>query len=275
VHKAKPWRLILRSLGCEGLSWAGWALVVVLVLFFAITARLLVLKRSRQTAMSRTERALFEVDAGHSLSVLSAGNANAPFLFVLVHGASREFQNAEHWLKHLPLLSQLGRVLAVDMLGHGAAVPGPKDQLPAGQTAIPVETQVQALKKLIEEKKGEHQTLVLVGRSYGGRVVVNLANKLPNSSVHKIILIAPALREDEVLRLTPEVKNLPILFFWAEDDQTVSYARKKALVNEFPNKEVVLFGPVVQEGQEEWQAHTPESIKVEEFQNKIQAWLAA
>lgn len=76
------------------------------------------------------------------------------------------------------------------------------------------------------------------------------------------MLIAPAIREEEVPSLRQEVKSLPMLFVWAEDDNTVPYSRKKELLEEFTEKEVLLFGHVLQQGQEEWLAHTPENLKV-------------
>lgn len=75
------------------------------------------------------------------------------------------------------------------------------------------------------------------------------------------VLIAPALREDEISGLREEIKSLPTLFFWAEDDTTVPYERKKQLLDHFLSKEVVVFDGVLSEEKEEWQAHLPENIK--------------
>jgi hypothetical protein len=113
------------------------------------------------------------------------------------------------------------------------------------------------------------------------------------------VLIAPALQQELVNGLREEVLSLPVLVFWAEDDTTVPYSRKKDTLNQFAAKEVVLFDHVLSEGQQAWEAHTPELIKVrarvhvcacarvrhpidandvcdlqvKEFQSKLRAWL--
>lgn len=279
-------RTVCRYLGCGKYSWTGWAVVCIFILFSAITIRLLVIRRARQQLDNNTlqasasaskmsdeesSRERFQVAEGHTLSVLTGGNDSSDYLFLLVHGASREFQNAEHWKPHMDFFARLGRVYAVDLLGHGHSTPGPSDAL---QNPVSSEAQVRALWKLIAEKKKDQQKLVLVGRSYGGRIVMNLANTLGADQVHKIILIAPALMDDQVQGLKKEVLALPTLVFWAGDDTAVPYHRVKDLLDYFGDREVVLFEHVVSEGRQAWEAHTPELIKVEDFQNTVEAWLS-
>jgi pimeloyl-ACP methyl ester carboxylesterase len=287
-------RALCKHLGCGRYSWTGWAVVCIFLLFSAITVRLLVIRRARQqlNAGSNTDNSdrlvqtstpppremseddrykRFQVGEGHTLNVLTSGNVSSDYLFLLVHGASREFQNSGHWKTHMDLFAGLGRVYAVDMLGHGHSTPGESDPL---QNPVAAETQVRALQQLIVEEKADNQKLVLVGRSYGGRIVVDLADKLGADEVHKIILIAPALREVQVRSLKKEVLAVPTLVFWAGDDTTVPYGKVKDLLDYFVAKEVVLFDQVVTEGREPWEAHTPELIKVEEFQSKVLAWLS-
>lgn len=274
-------RAVCRYLGCGKYSWTGWAVVCIFIIFSAITLRLLVIRRARQQLNSNNNNTLalseprerFQVAEGHILGVLAAGNDSSDYLFLLVHGASREFQNAEHWRPHMDFFARLGRVYAVDLLGHGHSTPGASDAL---QNPVSSEAQVRALWKLIAEKKKDQQKLVLVGRSYGGRIVMNLANTLGAEQVHKIILIEPALKDDQVQGLKKEVLALPTLVFctWAGGDTTVPYHRVKGLLDYFKDKEVVLFEHVVSEGRQAQEGNTPELIKVEDFQNKVEAWLS-
>ncbi len=111
--------------------------------------------------------------------------------------------------------------------------------------------------------------------------------------------------------LKKEVLALPTLVFctWAGGDTTVPYHRVKDLLDHFKDKEVVLFEHVVSEGRQAQEANTPELIKVspshlfiyppllsfyasnvaayyhraighvatpqvEDFQNKVEAWLS-
>lgn len=76
------------------------------------------------------------------------------------------------------------------------------------------------------------------------------------------MLIAPALKPELVAHLKREVLELPTLVFWAREDNTVPYSQKEQLLDSFPRKDIVLFDDVLSDVNRQWEAHTPENIKV-------------
>jgi pimeloyl-ACP methyl ester carboxylesterase len=198
-------------------------------------------------------------------------------VFLLVHGASKEHQNARHWEPHLSFFSGLGQVYAVDMLGHGESRPGSNDKEKIGTPE-----QLDALEKLIKQEIGlsdaeghsKKLQLILIGRSYGGGVVLKLAKRLGgHQKVQGLVLIAPAVQDELVRDLPQDVLNIPTLFFWAKDDPFIAYTRYEGVCkNAFTRSSLQLWDQVAPP-HESWRGHTPELVKVEEFQTKLRSWL--
>jgi len=181
------------------------------------------------------------------------GGAGEP-VFLLVHGADRNFQNASHWRTHHQALAARGRFIAVDLLGHGGSRPGANDPLPA---AVAPARQVQALVATLEQI-APGAAVIAIGRSYGGRIVCDLAAARPDL-VRAFVLIAPSLPVDALRALPTAVVSKPALLVWAQDDPVVPYANNSAWRQTFGNLRMFDAGTINPPANERWRAHMPEN----------------
>eukprot|EP00727_Mastigamoeba_balamuthi_P001488 m51a1_g11336 hypothetical protein (221) ;mRNA; f:146942-147885 len=205
------------------------------------------------------------LEGGWSMHSLHGGSLGRPARrVVLVHGADRHFQNAAHWTAHFDWLAQRSLFWAVDLPGHGSSVPGPDAD------AAPSEPQrVAALCRLLE---GDANGCVLVGRSLGGRIAAEAAQRCPKA-VRAFVFVAPAITNPR--ELSEEVLQKPALFFWAEDDPVVPFSRSQEIVSCFHNARLVSLGKVLNSSNahEAWRAHCPENERRELFHQEIDAFL--
>ncbi len=184
-------------------------------------------------------------------------------LFVLIHGGDRTFQNASYWEPLIPKLALHGKVVAVDLLGHGESIPGPKS---SGRGSM--QDQLDGLKQIItnegnfQDKENSH--VIVIGRSFGGGVAISLADRYPEY-VHGLVLIAPAVSSSYLNRISEQVRRLPTLIFWAEDDPIIPYSNHAFIVKFFENHTFVSAGSVLEEEMEKWRGHTPEMVRQKEF----------
>lgn len=118
-----------------------------------------------------------------NLTYLAAGSG--PRTFVLLHGWSA-FK--ELWWSTVRALSAYGRVLAVDMPGHGTSPIG------SSRSMIKVAGRVHDFCVA-----NDVTTMTLIGHSMGGNVAVEFALAYP-AMVDQLVLVAPAL----------EGKNMPL-----------------------------------------------------------------
>lgn len=217
---------------------------------------------------------------GQSLHTLMAGSGET--LILMIHGADRKAQNAEYWEPFIPSLSKLGRVVAVDMLGHGNSIPGSESSIkgpfPPNQQAENLILLLNSLRKTFPELKN----LVIIARSYGGRVFVEMLKNSTViqqetllSSLSKVVLIAPAISGSNCLSIPDSFKNLPYLVFWAQEDPVVSSNRLWELKQVFPSIQEVLlkkkdFVSVSEDiSSSDWLLHTPELLLQDLFIDKI------
>jgi len=171
------------------------------------------------------------------------------------------------------------------MLGYGESEPGaesPMDvQIPPKQQAISLSYLISSLQTTFADIK----QVVLVARSYGGRVVAELLNNSTNTEVisktSKVVFIAPAIGGANVLTFSEKLKNIPYLVFWAQDDPVVPSTRLWELKQVFPLLQEVLlkkkdFSGVTEDlASADYLLHTPELLLKDLFLNKVAEFLTS
>eukprot|EP01112_Ceratiomyxa_fruticulosa_P009405 TRINITY_DN2446_c1_g1_i1.p1 TRINITY_DN2446_c1_g1~~TRINITY_DN2446_c1_g1_i1.p1 ORF type:complete len:278 (-),score=61.60 TRINITY_DN2446_c1_g1_i1:262-1095(-) len=207
-----------------------------------------------------------EMNNNASMNVLYEGvvTDNKPFTFVLIHGGSQS-QNASHWLPHIQFFSGKGSLFAVDLLGHGNST-----HLSKHPTIDEHATHLYTFIKSHILKSTDSKQLIIVARSFGGGVAVSLAKKL-ETDIKAMILVAPSVPKD-LLKLSNPVKSKPILFFWDEGDNVVSFDKYKVLEKTFKQSFLYKCKGTYSE-KELWKSHTPENEFVKEFHEAIDDFL--
>lgn len=112
--------------------------------------------------------------------------------FVLVHGLGGSWVN---WAEVMPLLAVRGRVVALDLAGHGLTQATPI------QSTIPANLRL--LQRFVQVACAERPVIV-VGNSMGGLLAAELA-ALDNRIVAGVVLIDPAIPPTPVSRPHPLV----------------------------------------------------------------------
>ena len=149
----------------------------------------------------------------------SAGHPADPLLLG-IHGWSQ--RNGWHtWQPLMRPLADAGfRIVSVDMPGWGRSRPL-QSEPPAADPAAAVLAILDAL---------ESETAVLMGKSWGGSVALDVALNHP-ARVSKLILTAPArLNLDGLAQL-----QQPVLLAWAQDDPVIPYQQAAKFVNVIPD----------------------------------------
>jgi len=209
-------------------------------------------------AVSREDETRQFVDLNNTklsyIHVKSQSNSS----LILVHG-SRSDANAEHWRPYFSWLSKSSSIFSIDLLGHGMST-----KMSASTSA-----QVNALVELVKQNNIS-DNLILLGRSYGGQVVLELASKLMQDKkvqISGLILIAPAINRNILESLPKELTSKPYLVCWAEDDPIISYSGSKTVQEFLPNMKLVNFGKVG------WNGHFPESENPPLFEKEVTAFI--
>lgn len=155
-----------------------------------------------------------------------AGDPSAP-LVLGVHGWSQR----NGWRTWQPLLAPLADAgfcaVSVDMPGWGDSPA--IDHLPLmGERAVDV---------VIDVMNGlQKETAVLMGKSWGGGVVINAALSHPERVTH-LLLTAPAFRDfDKLHDLTQ-----PVLLAWAEDDTVIPIGLAEEFVTAVPHIQFISY----------------------------------
>jgi len=188
------------------------------------------------------------------LHVKSQSNSS----LILVHGSRRD-ANAEHWRPYFSWLSKYSSIFSIDLLGHGMS----------SNISTSTEAQVNTLVELVKQNNLSNN-LILLGRSYGGQVVLELASKLMQDKkvqISGLILIAPAVNRPILASLPKELTSKPLLVCWAEDDPIISFVGCKTVQEFFPNMKLVNFGKVG------WNGHFPECENPSLFEKEVTAFL--
>ena len=160
------------------------------------------------------------------INALTCGTGSTPI--VMVHGADRKLQNAEHWRQFLTDTLPGKKFFALDLPGHGDSEPG--ELSPVAPTfEDKVRTVIHFVRNVCESEK-----VILVGRSLGGRIVLSAAATDPIvcKNVAAFVLIAPAIDEKFVFALPQSVLLKKTLLFWADDDPFVPATNSKFLLSE-------------------------------------------
>ncbi|MHA1414843.1 MAG: alpha/beta fold hydrolase [Candidatus Heimdallarchaeaceae archaeon] len=202
----------------------------------------------------------------HSLHYLKIGESENAI--ILIHGGDRKFQNAQYWTPFFHDLSNSFTVFAIDLLGHGDSISG--ESLAQSQR-VPIETQIEVLKKFSDKVLINYEKKIWVGRSYGANVVLHFTNKYPEVVTH-LSLIAPAVSSTFVENLSDTVKNKPLMLFWAENDPIVPFANNHSFLKHFSDCKLVSAGTITCYETEKWRAHTPEMEKKDLFLSSFLAF---
>lgn len=129
--------------------------------------------------------------------------------------------------------------------------------------------------------------VVLVGRSWGGGVVLRTLSKMAANeaarahleAVKCLVLIAPAAPEQLLQQLPDEVRKLPLLLVWSGDDPVVPFQNNAEVLEAFTGyKQTLFFDSVVPEGAspgEQWLGHAPELQRSPEFAEALLSLLNA
>lgn len=148
----------------------------------------------------------------------SAGERSAP-LVLGVHGYSQ--RNGWHTWEPLirPLADAGFWAVSVDMPGWGRSV------LRQPEKSVSPETVV-----LLMLNSLGVETAVLMGKSWGGGIVLEVALNHPHR-VSKLILTAPARQNVDPLRQLTQ----PVLLAWAKDDPVIPYEQASRYTAALPN----------------------------------------
>ena len=112
---------------------------------------------------------------GSPITIEDHGGAGQPI--VLVHGLGG---SAGNWSLVAPRLADIGRVIAIDLPGHGRSGPVPRHDLDAHLRALTAVIELHGFR-----------SVTLVGNSMGGLVAKMLASGRPDL-VSRLVLLAPA-----------------------------------------------------------------------------------
>lgn len=141
-----------------------------------------------------------EVGPGARLSFIDISPQRPAQTLVLLHGFGG---NARQWQYQMEAFSDVNRVLAVDVRGHGqSSAPGPNH--PAGGYDMP---RLLADLDAILAARQVNQPFVLAGHSFGGAIATDYALAHPER-VRRLVLIASA-GEYELVRLYRALFLLP------------------------------------------------------------------
>jgi len=205
------------------------------------------------------------------------GGKKSNTVFILIHGASSK-QDSKHWSVHFNFLANRGTFYAIDLLGYGlseGAVPSPQ-------------AQVEVFQKLYEFILNKHHDsrIFIISRSYGSSLTLDWLRKeiskaSESESLYRrlkgVVMISPALTHETLNAIPTEITSLPILIVWAKDDE-VNYYQGEAtnVLNAFPSAKLLIFQQIrVDDLIPEWMTHSPELIKIEEFQKSVDLFINA
>jgi len=149
------------------------------------------------------------------------------------------------------------------MLGYGrSSIPG---------ESYTVNDQVEALYHLVKNRVPNDVPLIILGRSWGGKIGLSLGTKLyleDPKSLRGLILIAPYVDGQDIQNCPPQLKKLvPVLLVWAEDDGLVPFSNSSLLTKEFGCTNFISFGRISQ------RTHFPEDVKMDAFHNEATKFL--
>jgi pimeloyl-ACP methyl ester carboxylesterase len=181
---------------------------------------------------------------------------------LMIHGAHRQLQNAHAFSNNIDILGQDFLSVSFSLLGHGDSVPGANTQVENERVSI--EDQVEILNAYINLELKTKQ-LVIIGRSYGARIAMNLA--LTNlSRTLGVVFISPA--GSQHYKKETELHSIPLLLVWSKDDPFIPFSETK-IFEENSKKISTLYFDSLQKKGEEWRAHSAQSERPDEVNTAI------
>ncbi len=181
---------------------------------------------------------------------------------LMIHGANRQLQDAFAFSKNIDILGQDFLSVSVSLLGHGDSIPGANTQVENERVSI--EDQVKILNAYINLEL-KTKKLVIIGRSYGARIAMNLA--LTNlSRTLGVVFISPA--GSQHYKKETDLHSIPLLLIWSKDDPFIPFSETK-IFEESSNKYSTLFFDSLQQKGEEWRAHSAQSERPNEVNAAI------
>ena len=181
---------------------------------------------------------------------------------LLIHGAHRQLQDAFAFSNNINILGQDFLSVSVSLLGHGESIPGSKTEVENERVSI--KEQVEILNAFIKSELNA-KMLVLVGRSYGAKIAMELA--LTNlSETLGLVLISPA--GSNLFKKETELHSIPLLLIWSKDDPIIPFSETK-IFEENSNNYSSLYFDTLQKKGEEWRAHSAQSERPDEVNTAI------
>ena len=169
-----------------------------------------------------------EMLGGGGLEARAYGDSDAAQLVVAVHGANPAL--VDEWASVAQAVGDLGgyHVLLVNFHSHKRTAPG-------HASAEDFSAAILSILKMLKRK-----SLVLMGKSWGGKMAVRFAASHPQL-VRRLVLSAPAVgssaEEGEALRAL----TMPVLLAWSEDDTVVPYSTHELFVQNVPHVRSVAY----------------------------------
>ncbi|MFW9778371.1 MAG: alpha/beta fold hydrolase [Candidatus Heimdallarchaeota archaeon] len=182
---------------------------------------------------------LISLFLNHSLGKLHLKVPNRPardksYAFFL-HGASRKTQDTGFWDPLLTRILDYCNPILMDRLGHG------KSKLSISRTKVShqhhLDTSAHSIQAVIE--RFGIKELILIGRSYGGRIALELIQRLP-SAVSGLGLIAPSGGDKN--RLLIRGWNKPLNILWDVMDPVIPFSGHSVFIDEVPHLRLYTIG---------------------------------
>ena len=132
----------------------------------------------------RGEIGYFQSSQGYKLRYLEAGNPDAEFLLLCIHGAPSSLSPFDRMFFRDPILQKNALLLALDRPGYGYSQ--------FGKAEVSIAKQAEAIAELLTQPAYQNKRLAIMGSSYGGSVTARLG-MLPELNVEKLFLCSASL----------------------------------------------------------------------------------
>jgi len=197
-----------------------------------------------------------------SLHYIIHESTSSNILSLMIHGANRQYQNAQSFSKNIPAIAEICDILAVSLIGHGKSIPGPEEYIPNNTRTA--NEQVEILGELLKNKFS-NKKYVLIGRSYGARIAMQLARELL-SEVIGLVFIAPA--GAEYYSENDELHKIPLQLVWIKDDPVISFDKSK-IFEKYAKNISKLYLEALKFTEEPWRSHSPQEENPNEVNKAI------
>ncbi|MDH5404121.1 MAG: lysophospholipase [Candidatus Heimdallarchaeota archaeon] len=148
-------------------------------------------------------------------------------LAIFIHGSNKQTQKINFWSPIRSIIQSQVNAVVIDLIGHGRSK--------GTDIEMSFTDHVTSVKLLINHftKKMEIRDLILIGRSYGGAIVQQLAIDIED--IASIGLIAPA----GVEKYANQIKTKKISILWDVNDPIIPFKQIENYLN--TNNEIKLY----------------------------------